>query len=82
MVSKANTVNISNMPVTSEKVFSPNEHADFKTLFHDINEEWKITKFEVRAVAVLLDLQPNHSVDYASHVFIPGSLRQWTLRVP
>lgn len=46
MVSKANTVNISNMPATSEKVFSPNDHADFKTLFDDINEEWKITKFE------------------------------------
>ncbi|KAE9406410.1 hypothetical protein BT96DRAFT_875684 [Gymnopus androsaceus JB14] len=46
MVSKANTVNISNMTATSEKVFSPNDHADFKTLFDDINEEWKITKFE------------------------------------
>ncbi|KAJ3797238.1 leucyl aminopeptidase [Lentinula aff. detonsa] len=46
MVSKANTVNISNMPVISEKLFSPNDHADLKTLFTDLNEDWKVTKFE------------------------------------
>ncbi|KAJ4001405.1 leucyl aminopeptidase [Lentinula boryana] len=46
MVSKANTVNISNMPVISEKLFSPNDHANLKTLFPDLNEDWKVTKFE------------------------------------
>ncbi|KAJ4488175.1 leucyl aminopeptidase [Lentinula aciculospora] len=46
MVSKANTVNISNMPITSEKVFSLNDHPELKTLFVDLNEEWKVTKFE------------------------------------
>ncbi|KAJ3763765.1 leucyl aminopeptidase [Lentinula raphanica] len=46
MVSKADTVNISNMPITSEKVFSPNDHADLKTIFPDVNEDWKVTKFE------------------------------------
>ncbi|KAF8831487.1 hypothetical protein HHX47_DHR1000653 [Lentinula edodes] len=46
MVSKSDTVNISNMPITSDKVFSPSDHADLKTLFVDLNEEWKISKFE------------------------------------
>jgi aminopeptidase 2 len=46
MVSKADTVNISNMPIASEKLFSPNDHTNIKRVFADINEEWKITKFE------------------------------------
>ncbi|KIK59699.1 hypothetical protein GYMLUDRAFT_74140 [Collybiopsis luxurians FD-317 M1] len=50
MVSKKDTVNLSNMPVTSEGVFSPNDHSDLKSIFSDLNEEWKVTKFDTTPV--------------------------------
>ncbi|KAF5391327.1 hypothetical protein D9757_002062 [Collybiopsis confluens] len=50
LVSKKDTVNLSNMPATAEHVFSPNEHGALKSLFPDLNEQWKVTKFDTSPV--------------------------------
>ena len=54
MISRANTVNLSNMPVVSEKVYSIGTNSADDSLasslatlsISEINDQWKITRFE------------------------------------
>ncbi|KAG6919995.1 hypothetical protein DXG01_013344 [Tephrocybe rancida] len=51
LISRADTVNLSNMPATSEEVYSaaaakPNEHRDLAKLYSSLDETWKITTFQ------------------------------------
>jgi aminopeptidase 2 len=52
LVSKANTVNISNSAVVSEETFSDNHqsHADLKELFPSLDGQWKVTKFQTTPI--------------------------------
>ncbi|KAG5728364.1 hypothetical protein E4T56_gene19148 [Termitomyces sp. T112] len=51
MISRADTVNLSNMPAISEEVYSPaaakpNEHPDLAKLYSSLDNTWKITQFQ------------------------------------
>ncbi|KAF5386726.1 hypothetical protein D9615_001832 [Tricholomella constricta] len=51
LISRADTVNLSNMPAISEEVYSPaaakpNEHPDLAKLFSSLDDTWKITQFQ------------------------------------
>ena len=54
MISRANTVNLSNMPVQSEMVYSTGANSSDDTLasslaalrIGEVNDQWKITRFE------------------------------------
>jgi aminopeptidase 2 len=58
MISRADTVNLSNMPVSSEKEYDPEsiEYSDVSSLIHrfstlttqdkSFSDRWKITRFE------------------------------------
>ncbi|KAG6866087.1 hypothetical protein C0991_008839 [Blastosporella zonata] len=51
LISRTDTVNLSNMPAISENVYSPaankpNEHPDLAKLFFSLDETWKITQFQ------------------------------------
>ena len=54
MISRSNTVNLSNMPVESEKVYSTGVNSNDDTLasslsalsIGEVNDQWKITRFE------------------------------------
>ncbi|KAF8061516.1 leucyl aminopeptidase [Lyophyllum atratum] len=51
MISRADTVSLSNMPAISEDVYSPaaakpNEHPDLAKLFSSLDDTWKITPFQ------------------------------------
>ncbi|KAG6821168.1 hypothetical protein H0H93_005388 [Arthromyces matolae] len=51
LISRADTVSLSNMPAVSEKVFSPaaskpNAHPDLTKLYASLDNTWKITEFQ------------------------------------
>ncbi|KAG6885073.1 hypothetical protein C0993_006152 [Termitomyces sp. T159_Od127] len=51
LISRADTVNLSNMPAISEEVYSPaaskpNEHPDLARLYSSLDNTWKITQFQ------------------------------------
>ncbi|KAG6832426.1 hypothetical protein H0H87_001586 [Tephrocybe sp. NHM501043] len=51
LISRADTVNLSNMPATSEDVYTPaaakpNEHPDLAKLYSSLDDTWKITQFQ------------------------------------
>ncbi|KAG6813612.1 hypothetical protein H0H92_009229 [Tricholoma furcatifolium] len=51
LISRADTVNLSNMPAVSEEVYTPaaakpNEHPDLAKLFSSLDDSWKITQFQ------------------------------------
>ncbi|KAG5639616.1 hypothetical protein H0H81_010818 [Sphagnurus paluster] len=51
LISRADTVNLSNMPAISEQVYSaaaakPNEHPDLAKLYSTLDNTWKITQFQ------------------------------------
>lgn len=66
MISRANTVNLSNMPVKSEKVYSTGTNSSDDSLasslaalrIGEVNDQWKITSFEksppVRIALILI----------------------------
>ncbi|KAF9255758.1 leucyl aminopeptidase [Marasmius fiardii PR-910] len=46
LVSKLNTMNLSNMSVRDEKTFSIQEHPELGKAFQDLDSQWKVTRFE------------------------------------
>ena len=68
MISRSNTVNLSNMPVKSEKVYSASTDSPDDSLasslaslhIGEVSDQWKITHFEksppVRAVLIPITL--------------------------
>lgn len=76
MISRTNTVNLSNMPVVSEKAGTDSSGDSLASSLAalsigEINDQWKITRFEksppVRIVLLSIALSNAHSDVYLSH---------------
>ena len=76
MISRTNTVNLSNMPVVSEKAGTDSSGGSLASSLAalsigKINDQWKITRFEksppVRIVLLSIALSDAHSDVYLSH---------------
>ena len=76
MISRTNTVNLSNMPVVSEKAGTDSSGDSLASSLAalsigEINDQWKITRFEksppVRIVLLSIALSDAHSDVYLSN---------------
>ncbi|KAF5358359.1 hypothetical protein D9756_001847 [Leucocoprinus leucothites] len=88
LISRADTVNLNNMPSVSEEIiksdYKPNSEPEYKDIFSGLKDsEWKITKFQITPLmSTYIVAWANGHLDYTEDsVFLPLSGKTIPLRI-